>query len=413
MGTEALAQAAAAARQSARPTNRFRHTLTAVPRKQLPVYSPVTVGSVAAAFAASVTGGARARTRVLELVRAEFGPRELLLVDSGTSALTLALRAVRQEREEVRSVPLVALPAYGCFDLATAAVGADVRVVLYDLDPSTLGPNWPSLERALAHKPAAVVVAHLYGVPVDVTRAARLAAAVDAVLIDDAAQGVGASIAGRPLGSFGALGVLSFGRGKGRTGGGGGALLANDDRGVALLAHVRGGVAAPERGLRAAVMLKAQWLLGRPSLYWLPASLPFLALGETPYRAPHRASSMADACVGALAAVWDESVREIVHRREAAAAWRRSTAVQGWAIPEGEAGAAVRGELRLPAVLPPDQRSTQVVTRMEGGVMPGYPMPLSRLAALADRLERIEPAPGADILAQRLVTLPCHRHAIR
>ena len=383
-----------------------------MPRKQLPVHSPVTAGSVAAAFIASATGGERARTRVLELVRAEYGPRDLLLLDSGTSALMLALRAVCREAGTAGRAPLVALPAYGCFDLATAAVGANARVVLYDLDPATLGPDWPSLERALAHRPAAVVVAHLYGVPVDVARVARLAAAIDAVVIDDAAQGVGASIAGRPLGSFGSLGILSFGRGKGRTGGGGGALLANDERGADLLARVRGEVAAPERGLRAAVMLKAQWLLGRPSLYWIPASLPFLGLGETPYRAPHPALSMAAASLGALAATWDESTREIVHRREAAAAWRRSTMVQGWSIPESDATAAVRGELRLAVVLPPDQHSSNVAARLGGGVMPGYPVTLAHLPALADRLQHPEPMPGADALTQRLVTLPCHRHAI-
>ena len=382
-------------------------------RKQLPVYSPVTVGAVAAAFAASVTGGARARTRVLELVRAEYGPRDLLLLDSGTSALMLALRAARLEAEAAGRAPLVALPAYGCFDLATAAVGADVHVVLYDLDPATLGPDWPSLERALSHRPAAVVVAHLYGVPVDVDRVADRAALVGALVVDDAAQGVGASIRGRPLGSFGALGVLSFGRGKGRTGGGGGALLANDARGADLLARVRNDVGPSPRGLRAAVMLKAQWLLGRPALYWLPASLPFLGLGETPYRPPHPASWMADSCAAALACVWDDSMHEIARRRTAAAAWRNEATLKEWSLPESDAPGAVRGELRLPAVLPPGRRAADVVAQIGGGVMAGYPMALARLSALVERLEHVVPMPGADVLASRLVTLPCHRHAIR
>ena len=384
-----------------------------MPRKQLPVYSPVTVGSVAAAFAAFVAGGDRARARVRERVHAEYGPRDLLLVDSGTTALMLALRAARREAEAAGRAPIVALPAYGCFDLATAAVGADVRVVLYDLDPATLGPDWPSLERALAHRPAAVVVAHLYGVPVDVARVAERAAAVDAVVVDDAAQGVGASIRGRPVGSLGTLGVLSFGRGKGRTGGGGGALLANDDRGVALLALVRGDIGASQRGLRAALLLKAQWLLGRPALYWLPASLPFIALGETPYHSPHPASWMADSCAGALAAAWDDSVREIARRRAAAAAWRRQAAVKEWSLPESDAGDAVRGELRLPAVLPPGRQASDVVARLGGGAMPGYPLSLAQLPALAERLDDAVDMPGAAVLAHRLVTLPCHRHAIQ
>jgi len=384
-----------------------------VPRPQLPAYSPVTVGSVAAAFAASVTGGARARTRVLELVRAEYGPRDLLLLDSGTSALALALQAIRLEAAEAGRAPLVALPGYGCFDLATAAVGADVRVVLYDLDPTTLGPDWSSLERALAHRPAGVVVAHLYGVPVDIERVARLAAAVDAVVVDDAAQGVGASIAGRPVGSFGSFGVLSFGRGKGRTGGGGGALLANEEHGARLLARVRGEIGRAPRGLRPAAMLKTQWLLGRPSLYWIPASLPFLGLGETPYHPPHPAAAMADSCVGALAAAWDESMGEVPRRRAAAAAWRRDVVVQGWRFPESDAEGAIRGELRLPAIVPPDLRASDVVGQLGGGVMPGYPMPLARLPALSGRLAHVEATPGAEALVRRLVTLPCHRYARR
>jgi perosamine synthetase len=378
-----------------------------VPRPQLPVYSPVTVGSVAAAFAALLTGGARARARVEELVRAEYGPRDLLLLDSGTSALTLALRAIRLEAAEAGRAPLVALPGYGCFDLATAAVGADVRVVLYDLDPTTLGPDWPSLERALAHRPAGVVIAHLYGVPVDVSRVARLASAVDAVVVDDAAQGVGASIAGRPVGSFGSLGVLSFGRGKGRTGGGGGALLANDERGAALLARARPLAGPASRGVRAAVLLKAQWLLGRPSLYWIPASLPFLGLGETPYHAPHPEMGMPDACVAALAATWQECGREVERRRAAARSWRRVLPLE-WVVPESETRDAVRGDLRLAVVAPGEVRA--VAERLGGGAMPGYPMALGSLPALAGRLAAGAACPGAAQLADRLLTLPCHRH---
>jgi dTDP-4-amino-4,6-dideoxygalactose transaminase len=377
-----------------------------VPRQQLPVYSPVTVRSL---VAASVTGGARYRARVEQLVRSEYGPCDLVLLDSGTSALTLALRAIRLEAEAAGRAPLVALPGYGCFDLATAAVGADVRVVLYDLDPTTLGPDWPSLERAFAHRPAGVVVAHLYGVPVDIARVAQLASAVDAVVVDDAAQGVGASIAGRPVGSFGSFGVLSFGRGKGRTGGGGGALLANDERGRGLLGRVRGEVAPAPRGVRPAVLLTAQWAFGRPSLYWIPASLPFLGLGETPCHPPHPASMMADACAGALTSAWEAGMREIARRRRAAAAWRQAPSVQSWSFPESEANGAERGELRLAALVPPDAAASGVVARMEDGAVPGYPLPLARLPVLVDRLEHVGAYPGAETLVRRLVTLPCHR----
>ncbi|MDQ2669707.1 MAG: DegT/DnrJ/EryC1/StrS family aminotransferase, partial [Gemmatimonadota bacterium] len=177
------------------------------------------MAALSAGVAAVVSGG-EARDRLRQRVRDRLGAVEACLTDSGTTALGLALLAAKR----LRSIP-VALPAWSCFDVATAADAADVPVVLYDLDPLTLGPNFVSLERALDRGAKSVVVAHHYGVPVDVARAARLAAQHRALLIEDAAQGVGIRFGDQAAGSVGSLGVLSFGRGKGRTGGGGGALV--------------------------------------------------------------------------------------------------------------------------------------------------------------------------------------------
>jgi dTDP-4-amino-4,6-dideoxygalactose transaminase len=239
---------------------------------------------------------------------------------------------------------------------------------------------------------------------------ARLASEVAAVVVEDAAQGVGASIGGRPLGAHGSLAVLSFGRGKGRTGGSGGALLGNDARGADLLARVRSDVGAAPRGLREALQLGAQWLLGRPSLYWIPASLPFLRLGETPYHAPHPVVAMPDACAAALVETWEESAREVPRRKAAAAHWRR-VVPDSWLLPESAASGAERGELRLPALVPEDDTADAVVRRVGGGVMAGYPMPLARLPALAASVLPSAASSGAEALTRRLVTLPCHRSA--
>ena len=83
-------------------------------------------------------------------------------MDSGTSALTMALRSLGR-------APTVALPAYGCFDLATAAIGAGAKVRLYDLDPATLGPLDSSLSEAIEAGIDGLVLAHLYGIPAEST----------------------------------------------------------------------------------------------------------------------------------------------------------------------------------------------------------------------------------------------------
>jgi hypothetical protein len=80
-----------------------------------------------------------------------------------------------------------------------------------------------SLERLLQRGARVVVVASLYGFPVDWDAVAGVLAPYGAIAIEDAAQGDHAAWRGRPLGSVGPISVLSFGRGKGWTGGGGGA----------------------------------------------------------------------------------------------------------------------------------------------------------------------------------------------
>src|SRR5439155_883687 len=128
--------------------------------------------------------------------------------------LTLALRAAAATLGGGEP-PVVALPAYACYDVATAAVAVNARIALYDVHPATLAPDLASLTATLAEGARIVVVAPLYGMPVDWDAIEQCVAAFGALAIEDAAQGHGASWRGRPLGSLGRLSVLSFSRGKG------------------------------------------------------------------------------------------------------------------------------------------------------------------------------------------------------
>ena len=85
--------------------------------------------------------------------------------------------------------------------------------MLYDICPENLGPDFDSLRRAVEAGARTVVVAHLFGIPVDLDRSRALCAEFGATLIEDAAQGAAGQWRGRPLGTYGSLGVLSFGRG--------------------------------------------------------------------------------------------------------------------------------------------------------------------------------------------------------
>ena len=341
------------------------------------------------------------------LIRAQYAPSDLLLTDSGTSALNLALTASARSAESRGSQPLAALPAYGCYDLATAADAAGVRVVLYDLDPDTLGPNWASLERVVAGGATSVVVAHLYGVPVDVRRVRSICRG-RADLIEDAAQAAGAVVEGRPAGGIGSLSVLSFGRGKGRTGGGGGALLANDSAGAALLATVREFPGPAPRGGRQLIALVAQWLLARPWVYGIPASLPFLGLGETVYHAPWSPEECPAEWAAVLAADWSSADQEVeIRSTNAERLARRARGNASLTVPRLEGG-AIASYLRFPVVVSEAAR-VEARSLRSLGVMPGYPAALPDLAGFGERCVATgDSYAGARLLARRLVTLPVH-----
>jgi dTDP-4-amino-4,6-dideoxygalactose transaminase len=341
---------------------------------------------------------------LIELLKGRYGALDALLTDSGTSALQLAIRGAVDGSDRP-----VALPAYSCYDLATAAEGAGAKVALYDLDPRTLGPELDTVTALRGFQLAGIVVAHLFGYPADVD--AVRAACGDALLIEDAAQAAGGTLEGRPLGGLGSLSVLSFGRGKGMTGGGGGALLAHDARGRAALGRVRTRlVGVRPRGLREVLALSGQIVLGRPLLYGIPSSMPFLHLGETRYHPPRPPRRASLASLAVLERTMELSDIELeVRRRNAsflAPALADSPYLAGIEVLPG----ATPGHLRLPFLGGNGAFSRERRAAGERlGVTGMYPRTLAELPSLTPYLVQSEPdLPGARRLAERLMTAPTH-----
>lgn len=376
-------------------------------RHQLPVYSPLSARAVLSGVKATLTGGEEARRDVRSSLRAKYDPASIILTDSGTTALTLALRAVCGPEP---SRP-VALPAYSCYDVATAAVGADVTVRLYDLDPETLSPDLASLQDTVERGVCAIVVAHLHGIPLDLTPVLDVAREVGIPVVEDAAQAAGARYGDRPLGSFGSLSVLSFGRGKGITGCGGGALLANDRTSAAQVARLDEAVlGGGKRGYSQLPELVGQWLLGRPGFYGIPTSAPFLKLGETIYREPQRPRAMSALSAGVLRTARHAQQAEMRCRSRNADRLRKTLVSSNDILPVAPPQNSEPSYLRFP-VNAFDQRSQILASEAAGslGVMRGYPKPLDRLDAMKGRcLNRSQERPGATALTRRLFTIPTH-----
>ena len=359
--------------------------------------STITARSLIGAIGPAFGGGSTDRDALTtELCRA-FGASNVALVDSGTSALVMALRIA------ARAGGTVALPAYACVDIGAAAIVAQLRVRLYDVDPVTLSPDLDSVSRVLGEGVDTIVVAHLYGYPANVPAVAAQAAAHGVVVIEDAAQGAWGKLLETRLGAFGPLTVLSFGRGKGMTGGGGGALLGMGDRYTDAIASAAAGLEAPHSGIRTLAFAKAQWLLGRPSLYAIPSAIPALHLGETVYHPAHEPRAITGVSSSLVRAALARADADLAVRRahadeldQMAARSRRVQTIR--AIP-----GSLPGFLRFPVHV-----SDARMTRPDLGIVRGYPETLAELAELQSSLMGGETLTGARELRRTLVTLPTH-----
>jgi dTDP-4-amino-4,6-dideoxygalactose transaminase len=160
-------------------------------------------------------------TELRRLIVEMFDVEDVILCGSGTLALELALRAsgVRQDDE-------VILPAFCCSAVVRPIVAVGALAVLADNGPE-LNLTVENLDAALTKKTRAVIVPHLFGNPADIVAIRQLARSKNISVIDDAAQALGATIGGRPVGTLGDFGILSFGVEKVGFGFGGGVVLSN------------------------------------------------------------------------------------------------------------------------------------------------------------------------------------------
>jgi len=154
--------------------------------------------------------------------------KRAVAVDSGTSAITLALRALRQECRIVQ----VGIPAYCCSSVLFAVRAAGMNPVLLDCGEDLRLHAASARERAASLD--AVVLVHPFGMVEPLAGEAW-----PGVVIEDIAQAAGAELGGRPLGSFGDVAVASFHATKPWGGAYGGAVACNETELAAAIVQMR------------------------------------------------------------------------------------------------------------------------------------------------------------------------------
>lgn len=373
-----------------------------------PVAAPVPLAD----FWHGAVGLLRGKTAVAHVERDlgdALGQPHVYLVSSGKAALTLILQAL--ERLSPRRQVIV--PAYTCFSVPAAIVRAGLDVVPCDLEPGTLDFDYARLESLVARvQPLCVVPTHLFGIPADVARTRTLCHNAGTFVVEDAAQAFGTEVAGGPLGTLGDVGFYSFARGKTITCGHGGAIVTASPAIAAALSDEYSRLEEQGAARQAAGLIEvmATTLLSRPWLYWMPASLPFLGIGETRYDPAFAVNRLSGSQAGLLRH-WRQRLTRLNEIRTTNAA----------ALPAVSPLSAGIPVIRMPVICASREERDRLYRagrekRLGVGLM--YPGAITQIPELREQLHGIS-CPVAEDLAGRLLTVPVHpfvstgdRHAI-
>jgi len=300
---------------SSLPNSAFRLNPSSFPR--VPLAVPYWNGETYRAILRSLLSGAIVEgpdvQRLQSSLIATLGVEDAVLCGSGSLALEFALRAcgVGQGDE-------VIIPTFCCTAVVPPVLAVGAVPVLADVG-AELNITAETVNAALTKKTKAVIVPHLFGNPAEIGAIVDLARGRNISVIDDAAQALGATINGQPVGSFGDAGILSFDSEKICSGLGGGVLVYRYKK------IFNGGVKIDLPAARWFPSLRALWatLFCRRWRRWtLPLLSRMSASGPEAPPAPYRIESMANLKAAVAVSLMQMLRENITARRERVAAYR-------------------------------------------------------------------------------------------
>ncbi len=160
-----------------------------------------------------------------DFFRQKYGYRKCLLTTSGTDALEMAAILCN-----IKAGDEVIVPSYTFVSTANAFILRGAKIVFADSCNNHPGINEDKIEELITSRTRAIVPVHYAGVACDMDKIMALANKYNLLVIEDAAQAIDSYYKGKPLGSIGHLGCLSFHETKNIQCGEGGMLVINDER---------------------------------------------------------------------------------------------------------------------------------------------------------------------------------------
>jgi perosamine synthetase len=336
----------------------------------------------------------------------DLSPEACFLASSGRTVLYTLLKGLAADRYPRQQV---VIPAYTCPVIPKVVLDLGLQPVYVDIWPETTCYVQARLADAVDEQTLAVFLVHPFGIPLPASDVAEVAENSGAVVIEDAAQAMGARWAGRPVGLAGDFGLFSLGPGKPLSTGGGGIIITGREQNQEALGRWWAAL-PPAAGLASAQAWARQAIFRlafHPRSWWAATRVGLQHMGnqEASWGYRVRDLSNAQAAVGtALLPRLDEiNDRRLEVALRLAKAVKRSSAVQ---MLRAEAQAEPI-YLRLPLLAESWDVRARLFERMwSAGIGAGrmYEKTLPEIFAPEHKAHY----PGAESFARRLLTLPTH-----
>lgn len=143
-------------------------------------------------------------------------------VSSGTAALDIAVKSL-----DLKKGDEIIVPTFTIISTLTQIVRQGIKPILIDSDPITWNMKVEEIESKISKKTKAIMVVHIYGLPTDMKKILYLAKKYKLFVIEDAAEQLGQTYYGKPIGSLGDISTFSFFANKHITTGEGGMISTN------------------------------------------------------------------------------------------------------------------------------------------------------------------------------------------
>jgi dTDP-4-amino-4,6-dideoxygalactose transaminase len=291
-----------------------------------------------------------------------------------------------------------------------------------------------NLKLKICEDTLAVIAVHLFGIPENIFNLRELTKKEGVVLIEDAAQAFGNKIflnsfslnthnlpfnTNQYLGSFGDIGIFSFGRGKPLSFLNGGAVLVNDEKYHKTVQEFHSSLSGSNHSPPTVLYffnLLIYSIFYHPNLYWIPNNVPWLKLGETIFSLDFEIGRLNPNAlrIGRALIKNFEKIRE--KREQIARAYRdRLKNIQEEFVYIPERDEENISLLRFPIVFKSKEKRDRILLELKKrglGATGMYPVPLNEQEGIPGNLFKEEGKlyPNAKHHSDRILTLPLHEY---